>query len=176
MNVPRADHVRPTLAFAGELEQALVEDRRPRRRLRHPRRERLGRAELTGADDVDLRDRRVRLPQLVQRLGLDQVHLGETEEGEVVRLRAAVSAMLGFGDELVEARRPRSPLAWVSFGDVDRETSGLPARSFTGRPVSKLICWPDEEDRCGARRPDRTRCTSRRSSRSRSTVRPARVS
>src|SRR4030095_5661289 len=84
-----------------ELEQSLVQDRRPERSTRETG-ERLRRIEGTGAYDVHLRERRARVPLFVQRLGLDQVHLGKTEVREVVRVGAA-GRRVGEWRELVEA-------------------------------------------------------------------------
>src|SRR5580765_6249200 len=81
------DEIRATLALARELEETLPEDRVAHQRLRsgHDRVRRIVRV----MHPIELRERVGRLTQLVQRLCLDQIHLGETEEREVTGLAAA---------------------------------------------------------------------------------------
>src|SRR6185436_8572823 len=138
------DHVGTALPFTGQLEPTLVEDRRPRRGLALTERKRLRRAELTSANDVHLRDRGVRLAQLVQRLGLDQIHLGETEEREVVRLRAAARNARLRG-ELVVAR-PLGLRRLRLVRDVDREDERVAGTVVHIQAGVEALLLPDEED------------------------------
>src|SRR5205085_4244083 len=82
--LPEADQVLTALALRSELEETLVENRVAHRLLRLPGRDRLRCAEDARANQVDIRNRRRGLSQLVLRFGSDQVHLAETEEGVVV--------------------------------------------------------------------------------------------
>ena len=95
--VTEANHVLTTLPLAGELEQPLSQDVVGR-----DSGERLRRVEGARTNHVHVREGSTRVPQRELRLGLDQVHLGEAEVREVVRVGVAVQRVRQ-RRELVEA-------------------------------------------------------------------------
>src|SRR5215208_7833040 len=79
-----ANEILAALRFGGELKKTLIENRGPDLSLAKRRCQRLGRREDALANDIDQRYRRACLTELVQRFGLDQINLGQTEHRVVV--------------------------------------------------------------------------------------------